>query len=96
MKDYSEWKTMEVIAEYAPLKGKKRVKAIYVTEENVKELEELTQAFTRFSDDRQVLLTGFMSLTRFPTWMININPRSKKKKFIFESRIERLLKEVAE
>ena len=96
MSDYQNWKTMEVIANYGPLKGKKQVKAIYVTEENVKELEELTQAFTRFGDDRQVLLTGFMALTRFPTWMININPRSKKKKFIFESRIEQFLKEVAE
>lgn len=92
--DYNEWKEMNVIGKHWALKNKKKVKAIYITEENVNEIEKLTQAFTRFREDSNTLLTGFMAFQSFPVWMININPRSKDKKFFFESEIKHILEEV--
>ncbi|OJG69429.1 hypothetical protein RV10_GL000899 [Enterococcus pallens] len=85
---------MKVTGNHWALKGKKTVKAIYITEFNVSEVEELTQAFTRFDVSGTTLLTGFMSFQNFPVWMININPRSKQKKFIFEHSIQNYLEVV--
>lgn len=85
---------MNVTGKHWALKNKKKVRAIYITEENVREVEELTQAFTRFHDDGNTLLTGFMSFQNFPVWMININPKSSDKKFVFENKIDYFLEPV--
>lgn len=91
----SEWKTYEVDEIFPRVKNKK-VKAIYVDKNNVDEVEKETQAFAKFNDN--CLCTGFLSFTGIPAWMININPKGKVKKYIFENdrTFQKFFKEVSE
>lgn len=88
----SEWKTFDVIGKHHAIKNKK-VRAIYVTSENADEVAEETKCFAKFNDN--CVCTGFMALQRIPSWLININPKGRVKKYVFEpqSVVDRLLKE---
>ena len=88
---YEKWKTFDVISKHRYVKNKK-VKAILVTKENAEEVSEETRAFSVFNE-HGTLLTGFMAFNRCPVWMININPKGKVKKFIFEHHVDGLLQE---
>lgn len=61
----------------------KNLEAVYITHENVDEIESETRAFTKFNDN--CLLVGVMAFQRLPVWMICLNPKSKRRKYIFES-----------
>ena len=88
---YEKWKTYNVIGKHKYVKNK-TAKAIYVTKENAVEVSKETRAFEVFNENG-TLLTGFMAFNRCPVWMININPRGKVKKFVFERHIDGLLEE---
>lgn len=89
----NEWKTFDVIGKHHAIKNKK-VRAIYVTSENADEVAEETKCFAKFNDN--CVCTGFMALQRIPSWLININPRGSKKKYVFETDtvVSRLLREI--
>ena len=87
-----DWKEYYRIREHPYIKNQK-VKAILVTQENMQEVSDETKAFAVFND-HGTLLTKFMSFNRTPVWMININPRGRVKKYIFERSVENLLREV--
>ena len=89
MANYEKWETFDVIGKHPHVKNKK-VKAILVTKENAEEVSKETQAFSVFNE-HGTLLTGFMAFNRCPVWMININPKGKVKKFVFERRVDWLL-----
>lgn len=79
----NNWQQIKKIKEHNIAKNKS-LEAIYLTEDNVKEVQKETQAFSVFSNS--TLLTGFMSFQKYPAWMICINPNShKNRKYIFES-----------
>jgi hypothetical protein len=88
----SDWKTFNVIGKHHAIKNKK-VRAIYVTSENVDEVAEETKCFAKFNEN--CVCTGFMALQSIPSWLININPKGREKKYIFEpqSVVDRLLRE---
>lgn len=88
----SEWKNFNVIGKHHAIKNKK-VRAIYVTSENADEVAEETKCFAKFNDN--CVCTGFMAIQRIPSWLININPKGRVKKYVFEpqSVVDRLLKE---
>ena len=89
--NYEKWKTYDVVGNHPCVKNKK-VKAILVTKENAEEVSKETRAFSVFNE-HGTLLTGFMAFNRCPVWMININPKGKVKKFVFERHIDDLLQE---
>ena len=89
--NYEKWKTYDVVGNHPCVKNKK-VKAILVTKENAEEVSKETRAFSVFNE-HGTLLTGFMVFNRCPVWMININPKGKVKKFVFERHIDDLLQE---
>ena len=89
---YEKWKDYNVIGKHRYVKNKK-AKAILVTIENAEEVAKETRAFEVFNENG-TLLTGFMSFNRCPVWLININPRGKVKKFVFERHIDYLLEEI--
>ena len=89
--NYEKWKTYDVVGNHPYVKNKK-VKAILVTKENAEEVSKETRAFSVFNE-HGTLLTGFMAFNRCPVWMININPKGKVKKFVFERHIADLLQE---
>lgn len=88
----NEWKNFNVIGKHHAIKNKK-VRAIFVTSENADEVAEETKCFAKFNDN--CVCTGFMALQRIPSWLININPKGRVKKYVFEpqSVVDRLLKE---
>lgn len=90
-----EWTAFEVIGKHHAIKNKK-VRAVYVTSENADEVAEETKCFAKFSDN--CVCTGFMAIQRIPSWLININPKGRVKKYVFASQsvVDRLLKEVVE
>jgi hypothetical protein len=87
------WQDFEVIGKHYAIKNKK-VRAVYVTSENADEVAEETKCFAKFNDN--CVCTGFMALQGLPSWLININPRGRVKKYVFESQqvVNRLLKEI--
>lgn len=87
-----DWKTFEVDEAFPRVKNKK-VKAVYVTAENADAVAEETKCFAKFND--HCVCTGVMSLARIPSWLVNINPKGKVKKYIFESEqaVNRFFKE---
>ena len=89
--NYEKWKVYDVVGNHPYVKNKK-VKAILVTKENAEEVSKETRAFSVFNE-HGTLLTGFMAFNRCPVWMININPKCKVKKFVFERHIDDLLQE---
>ena len=89
--NYEKWKVYDVVGNHPYVKNKK-VKAILVTKENAEEVSKETRAFSVFNESG-TLLTGFMGFNRCPVWMININPKGKVKKFVFERHIDDLLQE---
>lgn len=89
----NEWKTFDVIVKHHAIKNKK-VRAIYVTSDNADEIAEETKCFAKFNEN--CVCTGFLALQSIPSWLININPRGSKKKYIFEpdTVVRRLLREI--
>ena len=53
-----------------------------MTKDNADEVSNETGVFVKYND--YCVLTGFMAFQRLPVWMVMINPKGKKKKFIFE------------
>lgn len=76
-----DWKTFEVVGQHRNIKNK-RVRAVYVTSENADEVAEETKCFAKFNAN--CVCTGFMALQSIPSWLININPNGREKKYIFE------------
>ena len=66
-----------------PIAKNKNLEAVYITHDNVDEIESETKAFTKFNEN--CLLVGVMAFQRFPVWMICLNPKSRRRKYIFES-----------
>lgn len=81
----TEWKEFEVVGKHYAIKNKK-VRAIYVTDENADEVAMETKCFTKFNEN--CVCTGFLSFQRIPSWLININPRGRIKKYVFVSEVE--------
>ncbi|MCS5737107.1 hypothetical protein, partial [Herbiconiux daphne] len=54
--------------------------------------------FQRFTDESNVLIFGFMKLTHFPIWVIDIHPYSQRKKYILEhdKEFQKYFKEIPE
>lgn len=77
-----EWKFYKSMEEYR-LVNNKKVLAVYVTKENAEKIGKETGAFAMFNES--TACTGFLSLQKIPSWMIMLNPKGKKKKYIFES-----------
>lgn len=88
----ADWKNFEVVGQHRNIKNK-NVRAVYVTSENADEVAEETKCFAKFNDN--CVCIGFMALQRIPFWLININPKGRLKKYIFEpdSVVNKLLKE---
>ncbi len=70
-----EWKRLKTVKPHPTVKNK-NLKAVYVTKDNVKEVQKELGFFEIFSE--KVLLTGFLSFQRIPIYIIWINPKSHK------------------
>lgn len=78
-----QWNEIKKVEDH-PIAKNKNLEAIYITEDNVEEIQKQTEAFSIFSNN--TLLTGVMSFQKYPVWMICINPKShKNNQYIFES-----------
>ncbi|MGL4008894.1 hypothetical protein [Staphylococcus nepalensis] len=77
-----QWNKIKKLKEH-PIAKNKNLEAIYITEDNVEEIQRQTEAFSVFSNS--TLLTGVMSFQKYPVWVICINPKSSKNnQYIFE------------
>ncbi|WP_194747613.1 hypothetical protein [Staphylococcus chromogenes] len=70
-----EWKRLKSVKSH-PIVKNKNLKAVYVTRDNVKEVQKELNFFEIFSEE--VLLVGFLSLRKLPIYIIWINPKSHK------------------
>lgn len=67
-----------------PVAKNKNLEAIFITHENVAEVEKETGVFT-YLEDREVLVTG-LGFYKLPQWLICLNPKShKEREYILES-----------
>lgn len=70
-----EWKRLKNVVPHPVIKNK-NLKSVYVTKDNVKEVQKELGFFEIFNEE--VLLTGFLSFQRIPIYIIWINPKSHK------------------
>lgn len=76
-----DWQKFEKIKAHPSVKNQK-VLAVYITKDNADAVSDETGVFVKYNDN--CVLTGFMAFQRLPVWMVMINPKGKKKKFVFE------------
>lgn len=77
-----DWANVKTIQPH-PIAKNKHLQAIFITEDNVDQIANETDAFSLINP--HTILTGIMSMQRLPLWMIALNPKSQSKKYIFES-----------
>lgn len=73
--EWVEWKRLKNVVPHPVIKNK-NLKSVYVTKDNVKEVQKELGFFEIFNEE--VLLTGFLSFQRIPIYIIWINPKSHK------------------
>ena len=81
-----DWKNLEKKKEHSIVKNK-NIKALYINEDNVEEVQKETDCFSIFPNKK--LLIGALSFISYPCYIIWINPKGRyKNKYYFADKYE--------